>query len=70
VPCGGQTGGCLKFGPDGYLYIATRLQPASPTRSNRTNLENAGGKILRIDVDPSDAGKKLQHSVGTTHLRC
>lgn len=50
-----HNGGCLRFGPDGYLYIATGDggfdgQQADP--DNRA--QNPGvlfGKILRIDVD-------------------
>tara|TARA_R110002111_G_scaffold247140_2_gene310033 strand:+ start:30524 stop:33511 length:2988 start_codon:yes stop_codon:yes gene_type:complete len=51
---GGHNGGCLRFGPDGYLYISTGDGgPASPP-----DIHNAGQDvgnllscILRIDVD-------------------
>lgn len=51
---GGHNGGCLRFGPDGYLYISTGDGgPASPP-----DIHNAGQDVgnllscvLRIDVD-------------------
>jgi uncharacterized repeat protein (TIGR03806 family) len=57
-PCGGHNGGCLKFGPDGYLYIATG--DASGIADQYLTGQNLGvlpGKILRIDVDHPDPGK-------------
>ncbi len=55
---GGHNGCCLKFGPDGYLYISTGdgggPDPPDPLLAGQdvTNLLSA---ILRIDVDsPSD----------------
>ncbi|MDP6444625.1 MAG: PQQ-dependent sugar dehydrogenase [Pirellulaceae bacterium] len=57
---GGHNGGCLKFGPDGYLYISTgdASGPAPPDQmlvgQDVTNLMSA---ILRIDVDKSSAGR-------------
>jgi len=54
-PTGGHNGGCLQFGPEGYLYIATG-DGSGIADGNRTgqNLEDVRGAILRIDVDPSD----------------
>ncbi|HXG11970.1 MAG TPA: PQQ-dependent sugar dehydrogenase, partial [Gemmataceae bacterium] len=51
---GGHNGGCLKFGPDGYLYIST----GDGTPPNPPDALDAGqdmtrllSSILRIDVD-------------------
>jgi uncharacterized repeat protein (TIGR03806 family) len=57
-PCGGHNGGCLKFGPDGYLYIGTGDSSGIADQyQTGQNLESLAGKILRIDVDKPDAGK-------------
>ncbi|MBI1224298.1 MAG: hypothetical protein GC192_03590 [Bacteroidetes bacterium] len=47
-----HVGGCMKFGQDGYLYIATGdgNGPTSPP-VNAQNLQSYLGKILRIDVN-------------------
>ncbi len=57
---GGHNGGCLKFGPDGYLYISTGdAGPASPPDPLRVgqDVSNLLSSILRIDVDHADADK-------------
>jgi uncharacterized repeat protein (TIGR03806 family) len=57
-PSGGHNGGCLMFGPDGYLYIATG--DSSGIADEYLTGQNVGvlpGKILRIDVDRPDEGK-------------
>lgn len=51
-PFGNHNGGCLKFGPDGYLYIGmgdggSRLDPQNHGQDNRTML----GTMLRVAVD-------------------
>jgi len=57
---GGHNGCCLKFGPDGYLYISTGdgSGPSPPdglaTGQNLTDLLSC---ILRIDVDHPGEGK-------------
>jgi len=51
---GGHNGGCLKFGPDGYLYISTGdggpAFPPDPLESGQ-DVTNVRSSILRIDVD-------------------
>jgi uncharacterized repeat protein (TIGR03806 family) len=51
---GGHNGGCLRFGPDGYLYISTGDGgPASPPDIHNAgqDVSNLLSCILRIDVD-------------------
>ena len=51
---GGHNGCCLKFGPDGYLYISTGdAAPANPpdTLKAGQDVSNLMSSILRIDVD-------------------
>jgi glucose/arabinose dehydrogenase/sugar lactone lactonase YvrE len=45
-------GGHLEFGPDGYLYIGL----GAPYFSQPQALNNAGGKILRIDTELTNSG--------------
>jgi glucose/arabinose dehydrogenase len=57
-PSGGHNGGCLKFGPDGYLYIATGDGSGiADGRHTGQDLGDVLASILRIDVDHPDAGK-------------
>jgi uncharacterized repeat protein (TIGR03806 family) len=57
-PCGGHNGGCLKFGPDGCLYIATGdASGIADQYLTGQDLDTLAGKILRIDVDHPDPGK-------------
>ncbi|MCC6723580.1 MAG: PQQ-dependent sugar dehydrogenase [Saprospiraceae bacterium] len=47
-----HVGGCMKFGPDGYLYIATGDGASLTAFSTAAqNLQSYLGKILRIDVN-------------------
>lgn len=51
---GGHNGGCLRFGPDGFLYISTGDGgPASPPDIHNAgqDVSNLLSCILRIDVD-------------------
>jgi glucose/arabinose dehydrogenase len=56
---GGHNGGCLKFGPDGFLYITTG-DAASPTPPDPLDtgqdISDLLASILRIDVDHADPG--------------
>ncbi|MBI2824457.1 MAG: PQQ-dependent sugar dehydrogenase [Planctomycetia bacterium] len=57
-PSGGHNGGCLMFGPDGCLYIATGDSSGiADEYLTGQNLSVLPGKILRIDVDHPDAGR-------------
>jgi glucose/arabinose dehydrogenase len=51
-------GGCIAFGPDGYLYISLG-EDTSP--SNAQSLTSLKGKVLRIDVDNPGGG--LQYGI-------
>lgn len=57
---GGHNGCCLKFGPDGFLYISTGdgagPNPPDTLRTGQT-VDDLLSAILRVDVDRDDAGK-------------
>jgi uncharacterized repeat protein (TIGR03806 family) len=57
-PSGGHNGGCLQFGPDGFLYLATGdgsgIADQLETGQDLTDLL---GAIVRIDVDRPDGGR-------------
>ncbi|MBX3439191.1 MAG: PQQ-dependent sugar dehydrogenase, partial [Planctomycetaceae bacterium] len=56
-PAGGHNGGCLQFGPDGSLYIATGDSSGIADEFlTGQDLSNLPGAILRIDVDTPDDG--------------
>ena len=57
-PAGGHNGGCIRFGPDGYLYLATGDGSgiADELLTGQT-IDDLLGAILRIDVDRPADGK-------------
>ena len=53
-----NTGGCLEFGPDGYLYIGMGdTGPVEDPNGNGQNRALLLGKLLRIDVDQPQDGR-------------
>ncbi len=50
-PAPNHNGGCLKFGPDGYLYIFLGDGGGAGHNRSQDITDNLLGKILRIDVD-------------------
>ena len=53
-----HSGGCIEFGPDGFLYFG--MGDTGPHRDPSGHAQNLSlllGKILRIDVDRSEDGK-------------
>ena len=58
-PSGGHNGGCIRFGPDGYLYLATG--DGSGIADELQTGQKIGdllGAILRIDVDRPQRRRK------------
>ena len=52
-----HSGGCIAFGPDGFLYIAMGdTGPQQDPQGHGQDLTTPLGKILRLDVDHTDAG--------------
>lgn len=60
-PDGNHNGGCIKFGPDGYLYISLGdgggQHDQHGTIGNGQDLTTLLGKILRIDINTQNAYK-------------
>jgi uncharacterized repeat protein (TIGR03806 family) len=57
-PNGGHNGGCLKFGPEGMLYIVTGDGSGIADAFNiGQDLGSIHAKLLRIDLDHPNAGK-------------
>ena len=53
-----HSGGCLQFGPDGFLYIVMGdTGPHNDPNGHAQNLQLLLGKLLRIDVDHSEDGQ-------------
>lgn len=58
-PSGGHNGGCLRFGPDGMLYVATGDGSGIADQlQTGQDLSDLLGSMLRIDVDRHDQGMK------------
>ena len=56
-PSGGHNGGCLRFGPDGMLYVATGDSSGIADQLlTGQDLSDLSGAILRIDVDHPSGG--------------
>lgn len=52
-----HTGGCIAFGPDGFLYIGMGdTGPQQDPQGHGQDLTTHLGKMLRIDVDHTEAG--------------
>ena len=50
-----HSGGCLQFGPDGFLYIVMGdTGPHNDPNGHAQNLQLLLGKLLRIDVDRAE----------------
>lgn len=53
-----HSGGCLQFGPDGFLYIVMGdTGPHNDPNGHAQNLQLSLGKLLRIDVDREEGGQ-------------
>lgn len=57
-PNGGHNGGCMRFGPDGMLYVSTGDGSGiADSLETGQDLGTVLGKILRIDADKESDGK-------------
>ena len=55
---GDHSGGCLQFGPDGFLYLVMGdTGPQTDPNGHAQNLQLLLGKLLRIDVDHETTGQ-------------
>ncbi|WP_299117209.1 PQQ-dependent sugar dehydrogenase [uncultured Winogradskyella sp.] len=63
-PFGNHNGGCIEFGPDGYLYIGTGDGGSGGDPGNRSQtLSTLLGKMLRIDVDNTTTSPPLNYAI-------
>ena len=54
-----HSGGCVQFGPDGYLYFAMGdTGPHNDPNGHAQNLQLLLGKMMRIDVDRAEDGQE------------
>jgi hypothetical protein len=52
-----HSGGCLQFGPDGFLYVVMGdTGPQKDPNGHAQNLQLLPGKVMRIDVDHAEDG--------------
>jgi uncharacterized repeat protein (TIGR03806 family) len=57
-PQGGHNGGCLRFGPDGYLYMVTGdASGIADLLHTGQDISDLAASLLRIDVDKPEAGR-------------
>ncbi|MDA1314566.1 MAG: PQQ-dependent sugar dehydrogenase [Acidobacteria bacterium] len=57
-PSGGHNGGCLRFGPDGYLYLVTGdASGIADELITGQDISDLPASMLRIDVDKPAGGK-------------
>jgi putative heme-binding domain-containing protein len=53
-----HSGGCLQFGPDGFLYLVMGdTGPHNDPNGHAQDLQRLLGKVLRIDVDHEEGGR-------------
>jgi uncharacterized repeat protein (TIGR03806 family) len=58
-PSGGHNGGCIEFGPDGYLYLVTGDGSGIADQlETGQNLSDLLASMLRIDVDHPDGDRR------------
>jgi uncharacterized repeat protein (TIGR03806 family) len=58
-PSGGHNGGCMRFGPEGYLYLSTGDGSGiADELMTGQDLGDLLGAILRIDVDHPDGDRR------------
>ena len=58
----GHSGGCVRFGPDGFLYVTTGdgVGPNPPDSQDAgQDISSLQASVLRIDVDKSTGGSAL-----------
>jgi glucose/arabinose dehydrogenase len=59
-PFTNHKGGCIRFGPDGYLYIGTGDGGSGgDPNNNAQNTQSLLGKMLRIDIHTADGSYKI-----------
>ncbi|HVX16008.1 MAG TPA: PQQ-dependent sugar dehydrogenase [Pirellulales bacterium] len=53
----GHEGGCLEFGPDGYLYVSVGDKGAYDYKETGQDISDLHASILRLDVDHPPEGR-------------
>src|SRR6202044_3077849 len=57
-PSGGHNGGCIRFGPDGYLYLGTGDGSGiADGRHTGQDISDLLASLIRIDVDKTEKDK-------------